>query len=270
MEELTFCCNEPRFQLEDPFDEELKDNYIQQVFAGLITTNSLDLAYHNRVTRNLMKPVIDNIGNPADELIDGTRLEMALAMRKNVFEFSAAKQYQQARAMSALIDDQIEFNTFKNAAGEIFDLFNDSYLRTEFDTAVTSTQNASAFVDALETFEDFPLIQYVTQRDSRVRPAHSALDRITLPVNHPFWRRFWPPNGWNCRCFVIKRRAGEANQTRMNSVDIAEIRKNTPELFRQNPGLSGQLFDKSKHPYFDVRRGDSQLRDDNFGLPNGE
>lgn len=45
--------------------------------------------------------------------------------------------------------------------------------------------------------------RYVTRRDNRVRPTHAALDGVTLPTGDPFWKTFWPPNGWNCRCRVV-------------------------------------------------------------------
>lgn len=45
--------------------------------------------------------------------------------------------------------------------------------------------------------------KYVTVGDDRVRPEHAALDNVTLPKNDPFWDRFTPPNGWNCRCQLI-------------------------------------------------------------------
>jgi SPP1 gp7 family putative phage head morphogenesis protein len=41
---------------------------------------------------------------------------------------------------------------------------------------------------------------YSTVGDDRVRPAHAALDGTALPKDDPFWKRFWPPNGWGCRC----------------------------------------------------------------------
>lgn len=262
--DYKFCCDGPTNQLEEPFEEEQKENYINEFFAGIITITALSNAYHKRVTRNLMSPVIRNIGDP-DIIQDPVRLEMATAMRRNIFEFSAAKQYQQARAMSALITPDVSFEDFKRGADRIFGLYNENFLRTEFDTAVASSQNAASFVDAMETAEDFPLIQYVTQRDDRVRPAHRSLDGITLPVTHNFWRRYWPPNGWNCRCFIIKLESG--NESDLSKADFQDIRDNTPELFRQNPALTGLLFDRTRHPYFDVAAGDSQLRENNFNLP---
>lgn len=45
--------------------------------------------------------------------------------------------------------------------------------------------------------------KYVTTGDDRVRPEHEILDGTTLPKDDPFWQRFYPPNGWNCRCQAI-------------------------------------------------------------------
>jgi hypothetical protein len=32
---------------------------------------------------------------------------------------------------------------------------------------------------------------------------HLALDGIALPPDHPFWAKFFPPNGWGCGCRVF-------------------------------------------------------------------
>ena len=45
--------------------------------------------------------------------------------------------------------------------------------------------------------------KYVTVGDNRVRPSHDALEGVTLPKEHEFWRTFFPPNGWSCRCQAI-------------------------------------------------------------------
>lgn len=45
--------------------------------------------------------------------------------------------------------------------------------------------------------------KYVTAGDSRVRDEHANLDGVVLPKDHPFWKTFMPPNGFNCRCQAI-------------------------------------------------------------------
>ena len=37
------------------------------------------------------------------------------------------------------------------------------------------------------------------------RPLHKLWGdrRLTLHHTHPFWRQFFPPNGWGCRCYVV-------------------------------------------------------------------
>lgn len=46
--------------------------------------------------------------------------------------------------------------------------------------------------------------EYVTVGDDRVRESHERLDGVRLPKDDPFWKIWWPPNGWNCRCQVIQ------------------------------------------------------------------
>lgn len=72
------------------------------------------------------------------------------------------------------------------------------------------TQAALAYSAGRWQSDQHPAIQeilwgykYITVGDSRVRPAHRALDGVTLPKSHPFWIYAWVPNGWNCRCSII-------------------------------------------------------------------
>lgn len=46
--------------------------------------------------------------------------------------------------------------------------------------------------------------QYCTAHDRRVRPEHRLLEGVRLPKDDPFWKRYFPPNGWNCRCTVLE------------------------------------------------------------------
>lgn len=60
------------------------------------------------------------------------------------------------------------------------------------------------------TASAFPYLRGVTARDERVRHPprsesdHRAFDGIILPVAHPFWRRWFVPLGFRCRCSIIQ------------------------------------------------------------------
>lgn len=44
--------------------------------------------------------------------------------------------------------------------------------------------------------------EYTTVGDDRVRPSHEALDGARLPKNDPRWSEIFPPNGFQCRCYL--------------------------------------------------------------------
>ncbi|MBQ3349216.1 MAG: minor capsid protein [Thermoguttaceae bacterium] len=46
--------------------------------------------------------------------------------------------------------------------------------------------------------------EYCTAHDRRVRPEHRLLEGVRLPKDDPFWKKYLPPNGWNCRCTVLE------------------------------------------------------------------
>jgi SPP1 gp7 family putative phage head morphogenesis protein len=43
-----------------------------------------------------------------------------------------------------------------------------------------------------------PYLRYVTRADERVRASHRPWHGVTLPVDDPWWRTHYPPNGWRC------------------------------------------------------------------------
>lgn len=53
-----------------------------------------------------------------------------------------------------------------------------------------------------ETLAAFPYWQYVHSGSPNPREEHKAWDGIILPADDPFWDTHYPPNGWNCGCFV--------------------------------------------------------------------
>jgi SPP1 gp7 family putative phage head morphogenesis protein len=90
-------------------------------------------------------------------------------------------------------------------------ILSDRRLRTIYDTNLRMARAAGQWkrIDALKAYQ--PYLMYSAVRDNRTRPLHrkwGGIDpgttRVILPVDHPAWRQFYPPNGWGCRCDVIQ------------------------------------------------------------------
>lgn len=48
-----------------------------------------------------------------------------------------------------------------------------------------------------------PYWQYKSVQDASTRPEHALMHNNIYHANDKFWSRWYPPNGYNCRCFVV-------------------------------------------------------------------
>lgn len=77
-------------------------------------------------------------------------------------------------------------------------------MKTTYDTATYGAYNQGVF-DASQDESTVVGYRYWTQADERVRnPEHTQFHGVSLPKGDKFWRKFWPPICWNCRCFIQK------------------------------------------------------------------
>ena len=186
--------------------------------------------------------------------------ELTRYLEDDVFVFSGFKTYNQLREASLLLQDEKggfkPFETFKQDVKKIDDTYNKSYLEAEYEFAVGSSQMAAKWAQIEEDGDEYDL-QYRTSNDGRVRPEHAVLHNITLPPSDPFWDKYYPPNGWNCRCTVAQVRKGK--HERSNSEDaqqrgatattkLDKNGNNRSEMFRFNPGKEKVIF-PATHPY---------------------
>ena len=47
-----------------------------------------------------------------------------------------------------------------------------------------------------------PYWQYNAVNDAHTRPSHLAMDGRVFPADSPVWDKWFPPNGFKCRCTV--------------------------------------------------------------------
>jgi SPP1 gp7 family putative phage head morphogenesis protein len=185
---------------------------------------------------------------------------MAQALEKDLFLFSGLKTHAQLYEASRLLtrtDGAIKpYNEFAGDFNALNQRYNQTYLQAEYHYAVSAAQSAANWADLQEDTDRY-LLQYRTAGDERVRDSHATLNRITLPKDDKFWDRYYPPNGWRCRCLAIEVLARDHPKSDpaaamaegdKATTQIGKDGKNRLEIFRFNPGKQKVLFPPN-HPY---------------------
>ncbi|MBQ8705619.1 MAG: minor capsid protein [Paludibacteraceae bacterium] len=231
----------------DAFDEAANAVYNQGGFnASDMTTDAARKLL--TATANTIKQGVDS-HLPVD--VPPT---LRYALENNAFIFSGLKTFHALRevGLSMVKDDGSikSFEEFKDDVKQINSKYNTNYLYAEYKHAVGTSQMAAKWVD-IEADGDRYDLQYRTAGDDKVRPDHAALDGITLPPSDPFWSKYYPPNGWGCRCTAVQVRVGKYQ--RSNPADAMQAGDTATEeakqkMFRYNSGKTMQLF-PPKHPY---------------------
>lgn len=110
----------------------------------------------------------------------------------------------------------------------------DTIYRTNLQTAYSTGR----YRQLMEVADDRPYWQYKAVMDSRTRATHAAMNNKVYEQSHPIWNTWYPPNGFNCRCYVkafttkdLDRRGLKAST---RGVDIQP-----DEGWRYSPGKAG-------------------------------
>lgn len=207
--------------------------------------DKVPLALYNATANILMKALFDN-WNKAIVDIKYDMLDNALIsyLRSNIFAFSAGKSYTQYKRFGEILLDEKNniksLSQFKKALSQEFGLFNDVYLQAEYNHAIASAQSASFWVDAWANRDKFPNLKWVTAGDARVRPSHSALNGITLPIEDKFWDGHPVPLEWGCRCQRIQVDGSAKLTDRKTALERASSIK-VPKYFK-NSGKTGVIY----------------------------
>lgn len=174
------------------------------------------------------------------------RLEMSDLMRQRLtrsnYIFSGLKTFHELNeAFPSLLDEngnKKTFERFLNDVRKIDETYNSNYLRAEYNFVQASAEMAAKWEGFMEDGDRYYL-QYRTQHDDKVRPAHAALDRVTLPPSDSFWESYYPPNGWNCRCTVVqvlKRKYEPTPHDEAMSLGEEALQTDKKGIFRFNSG----------------------------------
>ncbi|MGI6542959.1 MAG: phage minor head protein [Limnochordia bacterium] len=86
-----------------------------------------------------------------------------------------------------------------------------------------------------EVIRNRPYWQYDAVLDDRTRPTHRALHGKVFRADDPFWDKWYPPNGYRCRCQVIS--LTEEQVRRMG----LEVEERSPDWVERPDGLHQPL-----------------------------
>lgn len=169
-------------------------------------------------------------------------------LKESNYVFSGIKTFHELNeAFPSLLDEEGNrkpFNQFLNDVQKVYDAYNVQYLRTEYNFAQASALMAARWKQFEQDGDRYNL-QYRTMYDKRVRRTHRMLHNITLPIESPFWDKYFPPNGWNCRCTVVQVQKEKYplsdEQEAMNLGSQATAGK-YQEMFMFNPGKRMTTF----------------------------
>lgn len=207
-----------------------------------------------------VQPGADSIGNADVGVAYGVRDDaLQTAMEINLFQFSAAKTLAELQELNRLFRESGSFADFERKARKVCTAFNRDWQRTEYDTALLTSEAASTYRRLMGKTKLFPYWEYRTVGDDRVRPSHRRLEGVVLPYNDSRWKKIFPPNDWRCRCRVVPRMAHEvkkeeieASQQRVDEFfGTATWKKAAAQGWGVNRALTGEVFTQNQ---FYIRR----------------
>lgn len=172
------------------------------------------------------------------------------AFERNLFRFAGAKTLAQIQELNQLFKQSSSFEEFYQLAKSRTEIYNKEWLATEYNTAVLTAEAAATYHRLIAQAEIFPYWMYKTAGDDLVRPEHAYLEGLILPYNDPRWKKLFPPNGWNCRCYIVPRMAHEFNKANLAEMrERADAYLNSPQGKKEtatgwgvNRVASGEVF----------------------------
>ncbi len=179
---------------------------------------------------------------PTDDFVE--------ALKYNNEVFSAFKVHRMQNDIAAqLLDADGKLKSYAQFAKDVATITThhvDSWLRTEYDTAVVRAHQAANWQQFKREKHILANLEWMPSTSVTPGEDHRIFWGTILPVDHPFWKNHRPGDRWNCKCSL---RATDKVVTAVPQGAEVNSPENKPAKgLDNNPGIDGKLFSDT-HPY---------------------
>ena len=208
------------YDLEFDYDNTLEDMLLMSMLQGfdnavMIDNEIVEFSNTRTTTRNA---ALDNFLKKYPALYNDIENEMEYARQKyfwikRVTDVNVTEKI--FKQMSNTLENGGTFKEWKKDVDNILSqsglTLNEGYLKTVFRTNMNHAYNAGIYMKMDKYKERYPYYQYCGTLDDREQEHTRELNGKIFKIGTPEADKYFPPNGFNCRCYTISLTADEVN-----------------------------------------------------------
>nr|DAK49608.1 MAG TPA: portal [Caudoviricetes sp.] len=208
------------YDLEFDYDNTLEDMLLMSMLQGfdnavMIDNEIVEFSNTRMTTRNA---ALDNFLKKHPALYNDIENEMEYARQKyfwikKVTDVNVTEKI--FKQMSNTLENGGTFKEWKKDVDNILSqsglTLNEGYLKTVFRTNMNHAYNAGIYMKMDKYKERYPYYQYCGTLDGREQEHTRELNGKIFKIGTPEADKYFPPNGFNCRCYTVSLTADEVN-----------------------------------------------------------
>lgn len=208
------------YDLEFDYDNTLEDMLLMSMLQGfdnavMIDNEIVEFSNTRTTTRNA---ALDNFLKKHPALYNDIENEMEYARQKyfwikKVTDVNVTEKI--FKQMSNTLENGGTFKEWKKDVDNILSqsglTLNEGYLKTVFRTNMNHAYNAGIYMKMDKYKERYPYYQYCGTLDGREQEHTRELNGKIFKIGTPEADKYFPPNGFNCRCYTVSLTADEVN-----------------------------------------------------------
>ena len=208
------------YNLEFDYDNTLEDMILMSTLQGfdsavMADNEILEFSNTRTTTRNA---ALDNFLKKYPAMYDDIENEIEYARNKyfwikKVTDVNVTEKI--FKQMSNTLENGGTFKEWKKDVDNILSqsglTLNEGYLKTVFRTNMNHAYNAGIYMKMDKYKERYPYYQYCGTLDGREQEHTRELNGKIFKIGTPEADKYFPPNGFNCRCYTISLTADEVN-----------------------------------------------------------